>query len=101
MRQQVGRIGDELGQLVVGAVIGIAGPVLLSLMLVSVPATLVAGLGILLFAGVVWLTRRLAVLAAPPGRRGAERAAGIPVRAVAAGASRPDPRVARRPGHLA
>jgi signal transduction histidine kinase len=62
MRQQVGRIGDELGQLVVGAVIGIAGPVLLSLMLVSVPATLVAGLGILLFAGVVWLTRRLADL---------------------------------------
>ena len=62
MRQQVGRIGDELGQLVVGAAIGIAGPVLLSLMLVSVPATLAAGLGILLFVGVVWLTRRLADL---------------------------------------
>jgi len=44
MRQQVGRIGGELGQLVVGAAIGIAGPVLLSLMLVSVPATLAAGL---------------------------------------------------------
>jgi signal transduction histidine kinase len=62
MRQHVGRIGGELGQLVVDAAIGIAGPVLLSLMLVSVPATLVAGLGILLFVGVVWLTRRLADL---------------------------------------
>jgi signal transduction histidine kinase len=62
MRQQVGRIGVELGHLVVGAAIGIAGPVLLPLMLVSVPATLVAGLGILLFVGVVWLTRRLADL---------------------------------------
>jgi len=62
MRQQVGRIGVELGQLVVGAAIGIAGPVLLPLMLVSVPVTLVAGLGILLFVGVVWLTRRLADL---------------------------------------
>ena len=62
MRQQVGRIGDELGQLVVGAAIGIAGPVVLALMLVSVPATLAAGLGILLVVGVVWVTRRLADL---------------------------------------
>jgi signal transduction histidine kinase len=62
MRHHVGRIGGELGQLVVGAAIGIAGPVLLALMLVSVPATLAAGLGILLFVGVVWVTRRLADL---------------------------------------
>jgi hypothetical protein len=47
MRQHVGRIGGELGQLVVGAAIGIAGPVLLSLMLLSVPASLAAGLGVL------------------------------------------------------
>ena len=75
MRQQVGRIGVELGHLVVGAAIGIAGPVLLPLMLVSVPATLVAGLGILLFVGVVWLTRRLADLQ----RRRAAAVLGEPV----------------------
>ena len=85
MRQQVGRIGGELGHLVVGAAIGIAGPVLLFLMLVSVPASLAAGLGILLFVGVVWVTRRLADLQ----RRRAAAVLGeplaSPVRAVAAG----------------
>jgi signal transduction histidine kinase len=75
MRQHVGRIGGELGHLVVGAAIGIAGPVVLSLMLVSVPATLAAGLGVLLFVGVVWLTRRLADLQ----RRRAAAVLGEPV----------------------
>jgi hypothetical protein len=75
MRQHVGRIGGELGQLVVGAAIGIAGPVLLSLMLLSVPACLAAGLGILLFVGVVWVTRRLADLQ----RRRAAAVLGEPV----------------------
>ena len=75
MRQHVGRIGGELGQLVVGAAIGIAGPVLLSLMLLSVPASLAAGLGILLFVGVVWVTRRLADLQ----RRRAAAVLGEPV----------------------
>ena len=75
MRQRVGRIGGELGHLVVGAAIGIAGPVLVSLLLVSVPATLAAGLGILLFLGVVWLTRRLADLQ----RRRAAAVLGEPV----------------------
>ena len=75
MRQHVGRIGGELGHLVVGAAIGIAGPVLLFLMLVSVPASLAAGLGILLFVGVVWVTRRLADLQ----RRRAAAVLGEPV----------------------
>jgi predicted lipid-binding transport protein (Tim44 family) len=101
MRQQVGRIGGELGHLVVGAAIGIVGPVLVSLMLLSVPASLAAGLGILLFVGVVWLTRRLADLQRRRAARGAGRAGPIPIRAVAARAPRPDPGVARRPGHLA
>jgi hypothetical protein len=75
MRQKLGRIGGELGQLVIGAAIGIAGPILLALMLVSVPASLAAGLGILLFVGVVWLTRRLANLQ----RRRAAAVLGEPV----------------------
>ena len=75
MRQELGRIGGELGQLVVGAAIGLAGPVLLCLMLLSVPASLAAGLGILLFVGAVWLTRRLADLQ----RRRAAAVLGEPV----------------------
>ena len=101
MRQHVGRIGGELGQLVVGAAIGIAGPVLLFLMLLSVPACLAAGLGILLFVGVVWVTRRLADLQ----RR---RAAAVPGEPVASpytplprGLLVRTPHADRQAGHLA
>jgi signal transduction histidine kinase len=62
MRRKLGRIGGELGQLVVGAAIGVAGVALLYVMLLSVPASLAAGLGIVLFVGAMWLTRRLADL---------------------------------------
>ena len=50
----------ELGWLAVGTAIGVPAPVLLSLLVASVPASLAAGLGLALFAAVVWVTRRLA-----------------------------------------
>ncbi len=56
------RITHDLGELATGAAIGLAGPVLLYLTVLSLPASLAAGLGILLFIGVTWLTRRLADL---------------------------------------
>jgi len=62
MRQRIARGARELGQLLVGAAIGLAGPFLFCLMLFALPATLAAGLGILLFVGAIWLTRRLADL---------------------------------------
>jgi hypothetical protein len=101
MRQELGRIGGELGQLVVGAAIGLAGPVLLCLMLLSVPASLAAGLGILLFVGAVWLTRRLADLQ----RRRAAAVAGEPVASpyspLPRGLLVRTPHADRRPGHRA
>jgi signal transduction histidine kinase len=62
MRQTLGRVGGELGQLAVGAAIGLAGFVLLSLIVLSLPASLAGGLGIGLFIGAVWVIRRLADL---------------------------------------
>ncbi|MBF9128965.1 sensor domain-containing protein [Plantactinospora sp. S1510] len=62
MRQELRRGAGEFGQLTVGTAIGLAAPFLLALTLVSVPSSLVAGLGIPLFVGAVWLTRRLADL---------------------------------------
>lgn len=101
MRQELGRIGGELGQLVVGAAIGLAGPVLLCLMLLSVPASLAVGLGILLFVGAVWLTRRLADLQ----RRRAAAVVGEPVASpyspLPRGLLVRTPHADRRPGHLA
>ncbi|GAA4234113.1 signal transduction histidine kinase [Streptosporangium album] len=62
MRQKIARVAREQGQLLAGAAIGLAAPFLLLLMLISVPASLAGGLGILLFVTVAWLTRRLADL---------------------------------------
>jgi signal transduction histidine kinase len=62
MRDKIGRAASELGQLLTGAAIGLPGPVLLYLMLLSLPLTVAAGLGIPLFVVAVWLTRRLADL---------------------------------------
>ena len=75
MRQKVIRGANELGQLLAGTAIGLAAPFLLFLMLISVPSSLAAGLGILLFFVAVWLTRRLADLQ----RRRAATALGEPV----------------------
>jgi signal transduction histidine kinase len=62
MRDKIGRGAREQGHLLTGAAIGLAGPVLVYLMLLSLPLTVAAGLGIPLFVGAVWLTRRLADL---------------------------------------
>lgn len=62
MRRRIGQGARELGQLLAGAAIGLTAPALLFLMVVSVPASLAAGLGVLLFVAAVWLTRRLADL---------------------------------------
>ncbi|MEU5939062.1 sensor domain-containing protein [Micromonospora sp. NPDC047548] len=62
MRRRIAHGARELGQLLAGAAIGLPAPVLLFLMAVSVPASLAAGLGVLLFVTAVWLTRRLADL---------------------------------------
>ena len=51
-----------LGWLAAGAAIGLPAPVLLALVVASVPASAVAGLGIVLFAVVVWISRRLTAL---------------------------------------
>src|SRR5688500_11588667 len=54
--------GRDLGWLVVSAAIGLPAPVLLFLLVASLPATVAAGLGLGLFAAAVWVTRRLAGL---------------------------------------
>ncbi|WP_328470994.1 sensor domain-containing protein [Actinoplanes sp. NBC_00393] len=46
--------------LVVSAAIGLPAPVLLFLLIASIPASLVAGLGLVFFAAAIWVTRRLA-----------------------------------------
>ena len=50
----------ELRWLAVGAAIGLPAPALLAVVAVSGPACLVAGVGVVLFAGAVWVCRRLA-----------------------------------------
>lgn len=50
----------ELRSLTVGAMLGVPAPFLLAALVVSVPTSLAAGLGLGVFAGVVWATRRLA-----------------------------------------
>ncbi|MEU4426319.1 sensor domain-containing protein [Actinoplanes sp. NPDC024001] len=60
--KQIRSHGQNLVWLAVSAVIALPAPVLLFLLLASVPASLVAGLGLVLFAAVVWVTRRLAGL---------------------------------------
>ena len=67
--------GRDLGWLVVSAAIGLPAPVLLFLVVASIPASLAAGLGLVLFAAAVWLTRRLAGLQ----RRRAAAVLGTPV----------------------
>ncbi|WP_214404846.1 sensor histidine kinase [Pseudonocardia lacus] len=62
MRDRVRRAAAELGQLLTAAGIGLAGLFLLVLMLISVPAGLVAGVGIPLFVTASRLARRLADL---------------------------------------
>jgi signal transduction histidine kinase len=62
MRRKAMRGAREWGQLLAGAAIGLPAPLLLFLTMVSVPASLAAGLGIPLFFVAVWLTRRLADL---------------------------------------
>ena len=62
MRRVAARAVRELGQLLAGAAIGLAGMVLVYVLLWCVPLTLVGGLGILLFCGVAWVIRRLAGL---------------------------------------
>jgi signal transduction histidine kinase len=52
--------GRDLVWLVVSAAIGLPVPVLLALVVASLPASLAAGLGLGLFAAAVWVTRRLA-----------------------------------------
>ncbi|MEU5941074.1 sensor domain-containing protein [Micromonospora sp. NPDC047548] len=75
MRQRIVSGARELGQLLTGAAIGLPAPFLLALILVSVPATLAAGLGVLLFAVAIGLSRRLADLE----RRRAAEVLGRPV----------------------
>jgi signal transduction histidine kinase len=60
MRQRITSASLEFGQLTVGAVFGLAAPFLLVLTVISVPATLLAGLGIPLLFAALGLTRRLA-----------------------------------------
>jgi len=50
----------ELRGLAVGALLGLPAPILLAALVVSVPTSPVAGLGLGVFACVVWATRRLA-----------------------------------------
>jgi signal transduction histidine kinase len=75
VRRRLGRIAGEVGHLVAGGAIGVAGLALLFVMVLSVPASLVAGLGLPLCAGAIWLTRRLADLQ----RRRAAAMLGAPV----------------------
>jgi signal transduction histidine kinase len=50
----------ELGWLATSAAIGVPAPALLVLVAVALPASLAGGLGIVIFAAVVWACRRLA-----------------------------------------
>jgi signal transduction histidine kinase len=75
MRQKIARATRELGQLLTGGAIGLAGVILVYALLWSVPTSLAAGLGVLLFLGVTWLIRRLANLQ----RRRAAAVLGKPV----------------------
>jgi signal transduction histidine kinase len=62
MRDRIkAHIGD-IGLLSVGALFGLAAPPLIVLLVVSVPTSLVAGFGLVLFAGVVLTSRALARL---------------------------------------
>ncbi|GAA4951160.1 sensor histidine kinase, partial [Actinoplanes utahensis] len=67
--------GRDLGWLAVSAMIGLPAPVLLFLVVASVPASVVAGLGVGFFAAAVWVTRRLAGVQ----RRRAAAVLGAPV----------------------
>jgi len=58
--EQIRRHGRELGRLAAGAAIGAPAPLLLLLVVASVPMSAAGGLGLGLFAAVVWVTRRLA-----------------------------------------
>jgi signal transduction histidine kinase len=60
MRHRITRGARELVQLLAGAGTGLAATGLCVLALLSLPTSLAAGLGIVLFAGVMWLTRGLA-----------------------------------------
>ncbi|MFC4591870.1 sensor histidine kinase [Sphaerisporangium corydalis] len=62
MRSTIVRMAREQGWLLAGAAIGFGAPPLLVLTLISVPASLAAGLGVLIFAATVWVTRKLADL---------------------------------------
>lgn len=62
MRQMIGRAVRELRQLVAGLAIGLPGPAVLFLTLFCVPASVAAGLGVVLFLGTVWFTRQVAQL---------------------------------------
>ena len=59
-RRVAGRAVRELGQLLAGAAIGLAGMALVYVLLWCVPLTLLGGVGIVLFCGVAWTIRRLA-----------------------------------------
>ncbi|HEX4702423.1 MAG TPA: sensor domain-containing protein [Pseudonocardiaceae bacterium] len=52
----------ELRQLLTGLVIGLPGPAVLFLTVFSVPASVAAGVGVVLFLGAVWCTRQVAQL---------------------------------------
>jgi signal transduction histidine kinase len=60
--KQIRSHGRDLGWLVVSAAIGLPAPVLLFLVIASIPASMAAGLGLGLFAAAMWVTRRLAGL---------------------------------------
>ena len=75
MRRRIRRGAYELGQVLAGAAIGLTAPFVVYLLLFSVPASLAAGLGIVLFLAVVLLVRRLADLQ----RRRASAVLGEPV----------------------
>jgi signal transduction histidine kinase len=75
MRGKITRGAREVVQLLAGAAIGLPAPFLLLLTLISVPASLAAGLGIVVFVATMWLTRRLADLQ----RRRAATVLGSPV----------------------
>lgn len=62
MRHGIGRALRELWQLLVGLAIGLPGPFVVALTLFSVPASLAAGLGVVLFLATVWVTRQVADL---------------------------------------
>ncbi|GIH06670.1 histidine kinase [Rhizocola hellebori] len=65
----------ELGWLATGAAIGGPAPLLLALVALALPASLAGGFGLAVFAGVVWMCRRLAGVQ----RRRAAAVLGCPV----------------------